>query len=92
MENWEKAIRSFPYDKNSIYEAEERLRSLTRKYPHHGIVNWKLIQISFGRLIGQNRNMIDIASGRTLRAKCKNLLVFFVKNYVPFKGNFCNSL
>ena len=52
-----KAIREFTQGTTSetFHEAWERLRDLTREYPHHGVSNHELTQIFYDGLRPQDR-------------------------------------
>ena len=65
-----KTIREFTQGSSeTFHEALERLRDLTREYPHHGVSNYELMQIFYDGLGPQDRYLLDVASGGTFMSK-----------------------
>ena len=61
-----KAIREFTQGTSeTIHEAWERLRDLTRECPHHGVSNYELTQIFYDGLGPPEGYLLDAASGGT---------------------------
>ena len=68
-----KAIREFTQGTSeTFHEAWDRLRDLTRDYPHHGVSNHELTQIFYDGLGPQDRYLLDAASGGTFMSKYKD--------------------
>ena len=67
------AIREFTQvSSETFHKAWERLRDLTREYPHHGVSNHKLTQIFYDGLGPWDRYLLDAASDGTFtRANTK---------------------
>ena len=53
----------------TFHEAWERLRDLTREFPHHGVSNHELTQIFYDGLGPQDRYLLDAAIGGTFMSK-----------------------
>ncbi|XP_021722680.1 uncharacterized protein LOC110690159 [Chenopodium quinoa] len=56
-------------DDESLYEAWRRFKRLQRQCPHHGILEWMLIQTFYNGLTHEFRIYIDAASGGSLLTK-----------------------
>ncbi|XP_060182485.1 uncharacterized protein LOC132612180 [Lycium barbarum] len=56
-------------DTESIYQAWERLNSMLRKCPHHGIQDSDILYIFYHGLKPSARNVIDAASGGSIMGK-----------------------
>ncbi|XP_021715160.1 uncharacterized protein LOC110683117 [Chenopodium quinoa] len=56
-------------DDESLYEAWRRFKRLQRQCPHHGILEWLLIQTFYNGLTHEFRIYIDAASGGSLLTK-----------------------
>ena len=65
-----KAICKFTQGSSeTFHEAWERLRDLTREFPHHGVSNHELTQIFYDGLGPQERYLLDAASDGTFMSK-----------------------
>ena len=63
-------ITSFnQHDGESFYEAQERFTDFLRKCPHHGLLDWLIIQTFYNSLSFQIKTIIDAATGETLMGK-----------------------
>ena len=57
----------------SLYEAWERFRDLFRKCPHHGLLDWLIIQTFYNDLSFSTKTTIDAtASGVLMKNHPKN--------------------
>ncbi|XP_060200643.1 uncharacterized protein LOC132628909 [Lycium barbarum] len=56
-------------DTESVYQAWERLNSMLRKFPHHGIQDSDILYIFYHGLKPSARNVIDAASGGSIMGK-----------------------
>ncbi|XP_021717277.1 uncharacterized protein LOC110685124 [Chenopodium quinoa] len=56
-------------DDETLYEAWRRFKRLQRQCPHHGILEWLLIQTFYNSLTHEFRIYIDAASGGSLMTK-----------------------
>ena len=63
------AIQGYRQVDEAFIEAWERFQDLTRKCPHHGFDNWKLINIFYEGLIENSRNRIDAICGGSIMDK-----------------------
>ncbi|KAJ9174043.1 hypothetical protein P3X46_017115 [Hevea brasiliensis] len=61
-----------PRDDESLYEAWERFKDLQRRYPHHGIPKWMLVQHFYKGVSPAIRSIIDASSGGDLMEKSKD--------------------
>ncbi|XP_048492988.1 uncharacterized protein LOC125493566 [Beta vulgaris subsp. vulgaris] len=59
----------FQLDGESLYEAWERFKDLQRKYPHHGVPDWLLVQTFYNGLNESVRITIDTAAGGAIMGK-----------------------
>ncbi|RXM22325.1 hypothetical protein EO238_24405, partial [Citrobacter sp. AAK_AS5] len=57
------------FDGESVYEAWERFKDLLRKFPHHALPDWLIIQTFYNGLVGYLRSIIDAAAGGSLMSK-----------------------
>ena len=57
------------YDGESLYEAWERYKDLQRRCPHHGLLEWLIIQTFYNGLTHAVRITLDAAAGGTLMGK-----------------------
>ena len=65
-----KAIHKFTQGlSETIHEAWERLRDLSRECPHHRVYNHEIMQIFYDGLGQQDRYLLDVASGETFMSK-----------------------
>ncbi|GAV67714.1 LOW QUALITY PROTEIN: hypothetical protein CFOL_v3_11219, partial [Cephalotus follicularis] len=55
-----------------FHEPWERLKDLIRKYPHHVIPKWQLVQCFYDGLTAQNRQMVDASCGGTFMHKSED--------------------
>ncbi|KAL0459163.1 UNVERIFIED_CONTAM: hypothetical protein Slati_0543500 [Sesamum latifolium] len=56
-------------DRESLYEAWERFKSMLRKCPHHELPVWRQVQIFYNGVTLANRATIDAAAGGTIMKK-----------------------
>ncbi|CAA7393103.1 unnamed protein product [Spirodela intermedia] len=65
-----KIIMSFTQNSNEpLHEAWYRFKAIVRRYPHHGIPKWQIIQIFYDGLCSANKQMIDASWGGTFMNK-----------------------
>ncbi|GAB2280909.1 hypothetical protein Dimus_039435 [Dionaea muscipula] len=55
-----------------LFESWERFGDLLRKYPHHAIPKWQLVQIFYFGLLPQHRQMMDASCGGSVMMKDEN--------------------
>ena len=78
-----KAIREFTQGTSeTLHEACERLRDLTRECPHHGVSNHELTQIFYDGLGLQDRYLLDAASGGAFMSKCEDDMLELIETVV----------
>ncbi|KAJ9535979.1 LOW QUALITY PROTEIN: hypothetical protein OSB04_un000855 [Centaurea solstitialis] len=63
-----------------LYEAWERFKSLQRQCPHHGIEDWRLIQLFYNGLRSNARFAIDSSAGGTIMTKTPAFLKDLIEN------------
>ncbi|KAL0451487.1 UNVERIFIED_CONTAM: hypothetical protein Slati_1126800 [Sesamum latifolium] len=56
-------------DRESLYDAWERFKSMLRKCPHHGLPVWRQVQTFYNGVTLANRATIDAAAGGTIMKK-----------------------
>ncbi|KAL0283121.1 UNVERIFIED_CONTAM: hypothetical protein Sradi_7240100 [Sesamum radiatum] len=56
-------------DRESLYEAWERFKSMLRKCPHHELPVWRQVQTFYNGVTLANRATIDAAAGGTIMKK-----------------------
>ncbi|KAL0395512.1 UNVERIFIED_CONTAM: hypothetical protein Slati_4517400 [Sesamum latifolium] len=56
-------------DRESLYDAWERFKSMLRKCPHHELPVWRQVQIFYNGVTLANRATIDAAAGGTIMKK-----------------------
>ena len=55
-----------------IHESWEKLKKLLRKYPHHGLSKWQIIQAFYKDLGDQYRQMVDTSCGGAFMSKSED--------------------
>lgn len=60
------------YKGESLYEAWESFKELLRKFPHHGMQKWLLVQTFYNGLGPSHITLIDAAAGGTFNSKTEN--------------------
>ncbi|KAJ9565613.1 hypothetical protein OSB04_001579 [Centaurea solstitialis] len=79
--NLTKAITNFTQGgTEELYEAWERFKSLQRQCPHHGIEDWRLIQLFYNGLRSDARFAIDSSAGGTIMTKTPAFLKDLIEN------------
>ncbi|KAJ9535698.1 hypothetical protein OSB04_un001150 [Centaurea solstitialis] len=79
--NLTKAITNFTQGgTEELYEAWERFKSLQRQCPHHGIEDWRLIQLFYNGLRSDARFAIDFSAGGTIMTKTPAFLKNLIEN------------
>ncbi|KAL0300181.1 UNVERIFIED_CONTAM: hypothetical protein Sangu_3134800 [Sesamum angustifolium] len=58
-----------PLDRESLYDAWERLKSMLRECPHHELPIWRQVQTFYNGVTLANRATIDAAAGGTIMKK-----------------------
>ncbi|KAI4299938.1 hypothetical protein L6164_033358 [Bauhinia variegata] len=53
------------FERESLYDAWERFKELLRKCPHHGMQDWLVIQVFYGRLSPNTKTVVDEIIGGT---------------------------
>ncbi|KAJ9567329.1 hypothetical protein OSB04_003295 [Centaurea solstitialis] len=72
--NLTKAITNFTQGPmEELYEAWERFKNLQRNCPHHGIEDWRLVQLFYNGLRPETRFAIDTSAGGTIMTKTPEL-------------------
>ncbi|KAL0285915.1 UNVERIFIED_CONTAM: hypothetical protein Sradi_7160700 [Sesamum radiatum] len=56
-------------DRESLYDAWERFKSMLRKCPHHELPVWRQVQTFYNGVTLANRATIDAAAGGTIMKK-----------------------
>ncbi|KAL0400100.1 UNVERIFIED_CONTAM: hypothetical protein Sradi_2353300 [Sesamum radiatum] len=56
-------------DRESLYDAWERFKSMLRKCPHHELLVWRQVQTFYNGVTLANRATIDAAAGGTIMKK-----------------------
>ncbi|KAL0458411.1 UNVERIFIED_CONTAM: hypothetical protein Slati_0468300 [Sesamum latifolium] len=56
-------------DRESLYDAWERFKSMLKKYPHHELPMWRQVQTFYNGITLANRATIDAAVGGTIMKK-----------------------
>ncbi|KAL0401958.1 UNVERIFIED_CONTAM: hypothetical protein Slati_4225700 [Sesamum latifolium] len=56
-------------DRESLYDAWERFKSMLRKFPHHELSIWRQVQTFYNGVTLANRATIDAAAGGTIMKK-----------------------
>ena len=59
-------------ERESLYEAWERVKELLIKCPHHEILHWIQMETFYNELLGHTRTLIDATAGGALMAKSYN--------------------
>ena len=77
-----RAISELTQGNANFSEALERFISLTKRCPHQRIPSWELIQIFYGGLNDNEKNMVDIANGGTFKETYPNESMQFIENLV----------
>ncbi|KAJ9535149.1 hypothetical protein OSB04_un001772 [Centaurea solstitialis] len=68
--NLTKAITNFTQGPmEELYEAWERFKNLQRNCPHHGIEDWRLVQLFYNGLRPETRFAIDTSAGGSIMTK-----------------------
>ncbi|KAL0405596.1 UNVERIFIED_CONTAM: hypothetical protein Slati_3873500 [Sesamum latifolium] len=62
-------VCSFLLDRESLYDAWERFKSMLRKCPHHELPVWPQVQTFYNGVTLANRATIDVAAGGTIMKK-----------------------
>ena len=55
-----------------IHESWERLKKLLRKYPHHGLSKWQIVQAFYEDLTEQYRQMVNASCGEAFMSKSED--------------------
>ena len=55
-----------------IHESWERLKELSRKCPHHGLLEWQVIQAFYEGLTEHYHHMVDASCGGNLMSKSED--------------------
>ncbi|KAL0434355.1 UNVERIFIED_CONTAM: hypothetical protein Slati_2769800 [Sesamum latifolium] len=64
--DWLQSLRA---DRESLYDAWERFKSMLRKCPHHELLVWRQVQTFYNGITLANRATIDAAAGGTIMKK-----------------------
>ncbi|KAL0430890.1 UNVERIFIED_CONTAM: hypothetical protein Sradi_0715000 [Sesamum radiatum] len=62
-------LQSLPADRESLYDAWERFKSMLWKCPHHELPVWRQVQTFYNGVTLANRATIDVAAGGTIIKK-----------------------
>ena len=57
------------FDGESLYETWERFQDLLRNCPHHGLLDWLILQIFYNSLSFSTKTTIDATTSEDLMAK-----------------------
>jgi hypothetical protein len=71
------------FDNEHVAQAWERMKSLIKNYPTHGLTTWMIIQIFYAGLDFSSRNLLDSAAAGTfmsitLGAATNSFITFFL--------------
>ncbi|KAJ9566151.1 hypothetical protein OSB04_002117 [Centaurea solstitialis] len=81
MANLTKAITNFAQGPmEELYEAWERFKNLQRNCPHHGIEDWRLVQLFYNVLRPETRFAIDTSAGGTIMTKTPGAIKDLIEN------------
>jgi hypothetical protein len=58
-------MRFKQFDNEHVAQAWERIKSLIKNYPTHGLTTWMIIQTIYAGLNFSSRNLLDSAAGGT---------------------------
>ncbi|KAJ9555204.1 hypothetical protein OSB04_009818 [Centaurea solstitialis] len=79
--NLTKAITNFAQGPmEELYEAWERFKNLQRNCPHHGIEDWRLVQLFYNGLRPETRFAIDTSAGGTIMTKTPGAIKDLIEN------------
>ena len=76
----------------TFHEAWERLRDLTREYPHHVVSNHELTQIFYDGLGVQDIYLLDVTSGSTFIRKFEDDAMELIKMKVENSHHYMKKL
>ncbi|KAL0458853.1 UNVERIFIED_CONTAM: hypothetical protein Slati_0512500 [Sesamum latifolium] len=62
-------LQSLPTERESLYDALKRFKSMLRKCPHHELPVWRQVQTFYNGVTLANRATIDAAAGGTIMKK-----------------------
>ncbi|KAJ9555511.1 hypothetical protein OSB04_010125 [Centaurea solstitialis] len=79
--NLTKAITNFAQGPmEELYEAWERFKNLQRNCPHHGIEDWRLVQLFYNGLRPETRFAIDTSVGGSIMTKTPGAIKDLIEN------------
>ncbi|KAJ9550959.1 hypothetical protein OSB04_015004, partial [Centaurea solstitialis] len=79
--NLTKAITNFAQGPmEELYEAWERFKNLQRNCPHHGIEDWRLVQLFYNGLRPETRFAIDTSAGGSIMTKTPGAIKDLIEN------------
>ncbi|KAJ9535221.1 hypothetical protein OSB04_un001694 [Centaurea solstitialis] len=80
--NLTKAITNFAQGPmEELYEAWERFKNLQRNCPHHGIEDWRLVQLFYNGLRPETRFAIDTSAGGSIMTKTPGAIKDLIEKF-----------